>query len=93
MLWAAPTTALLLFEREEKGRGFAEQSPASLSRRGFGSVRGGAMRCEAFLKTKSSLLGALRFGGGRFFVWDDGEGDGSGKRIHGYAVMRYTPSA
>ena len=32
------------------------------------------MRCEAFLKTTISLLGALRFGGGRFFVWDDGEG-------------------
>ena len=45
------------------------------------------MRCEAFLKTKSSLLGALRFGGGRFFVWDDGEGDGSGKRIHAFGVI------
>ena len=39
------------------------------------------MRHEAFLKTKISLLGALRFGGGRFFVWDDGEGDSGGSGV------------
>jgi hypothetical protein len=50
MLWAPPTTALLLFEREEKGRDFAEQSPASLSKKGFGSVKGGAMHCKMVFK-------------------------------------------
>jgi hypothetical protein len=66
MLWAPPTTALLLFEREEKGRDFAEQSPAYLSKKGFGSVKGGAM----FSKKSRRIGSARRFRS--FFATDGG---------------------